>query len=289
NSNQVMMEMMGLHLPGAAFVTPNTPLRDALTSAAARRAAKITSLGDEYLPLCHTVDERCIVNAIVGLLATGGSTNHTIHLVAVARAAGISITWDDFSELSTFIPTLASVYPNGKADINDFQKAGGVAIVIRELLEAGLLHADVLTVAGEGGLVRYTEEPYLDGEKLQWRAAPAQSQDPSVIASCAKPFAPDGGLKLLQGNLGRAIAKTSSLKPENRVVRAPALVFDSQEAILGAFSRGELNRDFVAVLRYQGPLARGMPELHKLTPPLALLQGRGFKVALVTDGRMSGA
>jgi len=289
NSNQMLMEVMGLHLPGAAFVNPNTPLRDALTRAAAQRAAKITALGAEYAPLSKVVDERAIVNGIVGLLATGGSTNHTIHLVAIAQAAGIVITWDDFSDLSACVPLLAKIYPNGKGDVNHFQAAGGMGFVIGELLDAGLLHDNVLTVAGPG-LRRYSEEPYLrDDGQLAWRAAPAASGDTSMLRPVATPFSPDGGLKLLKGNLGRAVVKTSALKSEHRVVEAPALVFDSQEEIMSAFDRGELLRDFVAVVRYQGPRANGMPELHKLTPLLGVLQDQGFKVALVTDGRMSGA
>lgn len=288
NSNQMLMEVMGLHLPGAAFVHPNTPLRDALTQAAARRAAGITALGEEYLPVGRVIDERAIVNGIVGLLATGGSTNHTLHLVAIAHAAGITINWDDFSDLSAVVPLLAKVYPNGKADVNHFHAAGGMGFLIGELLDAGLLHGDVLTVAGEG-LARYREEPYLDNGALAWRPAPAQSGDDSVLRPAAKPFSPDGGLKLLNGNLGRAVIKVSAVKPEHRIVAAPALVFNSQEELMAAFDQGELRRDFVAVVRYQGPRANGMPELHKLTPPLGVLQDEGFKVALVTDGRMSGA
>ena len=288
NSNQMLMEVMGLHLPGAAFVHPNTPLRDALTQAAARRAARITALGEEYLPVGRVIDERAIVNGIVGLLATGGSTNHTLHLVAIAHAAGITINWDDFSDLSAVVPLLAKVYPNGKADVNHFHAAGGMGFLIGELLDAGLLHGDVLTVAGEG-LARYREEPYLDNGALAWRPAPPRSGDDSVLRPAAKPFSPDGGLKLLNGNLGRAVIKVSAVKPEHRIVAAPALVFNSQEELMAAFDRGELRRDFVAVVRYQGPRANGMPELHKLTPPLGVLQDEGFKVALVTDGRMSGA
>jgi phosphogluconate dehydratase len=288
NSNQMLMEVMGLHLPGAAFVHPNTALRDALTQAAARRAARITALGDEYLPVGRIVDERAMVNAIVGLLATGGSTNHTLHLVAIAQAAGISINWDDFGDLSAVVPLLANIYPNGKADVNQFHAAGGMGFLVGELLDAGLLHDDVLTVAGEG-LARYREEPVLDDGLLTWRPAPRQSGDDSVLRPAAWPFAPDGGLKLLNGNLGRAVIKTSAVKPEHRVVEAPALVFDHQEDLMAAFDRGELQRDFIAVVRYQGPRANGMPELHKLTPPLGVLQDEGFKVALVTDGRMSGA
>jgi len=288
NSNQMLMEVMGLHLPGAAFIPPNTPLRDALTQAAAQRAARITALGDEYLPVGRVVDERTIVNAIVGLLATGGSTNHTLHLVAIAHAAGISINWDDFSDLSAVVPLLARIYPNGQADVNHFHAAGGMGFLIGELLDAGLLHGDVLTVAGDG-LARYREEPYLDQGVLAWRPAPNQSGDESVLRPATRPFSPEGGLKLLSGNLGRAVIKTSAVKPEHRVVEAPALVFNNQEELMAAFDRGELQRDFVAVVRYQGPRANGMPELHKLTPPLGVLQDSGFRVALVTDGRMSGA
>ncbi len=288
NSNQMLMEVMGLHLPGAAFVHPNTPLRDALTRAAAQRAARITALGEEYLPVGQVIDERAVVNGIIGLLATGGSTNHTLHLVAIAQAAGIAINWDDFSELSAAVPLLAQIYPNGKADVNHFHAAGGTGFLIGELLDAGLLHSDVLTVAG-AGLARYREEPYLDNSALVWRPAPAQSGDESVLRPAMRPFSPDGGLKLLRGNLGRAVIKTSAIKPEYRVVEAPALVFNSQEELIAAFDRGELQRDFVAVVCYQGPRANGMPELHKLTPPLGALQDEGFKVALVTDGRMSGA
>ena len=289
NSNQLLMEVMGLHLPGAAFANPDTPLRDALTSAAARRAAEITAMGDEYTPVGQVVDERAIANAIVGLLATGGSTNHTIHLVAIARAAGINISWDDFSDLSACVPLLARIYPNGRADVNHFHAAGGTPFLIGELLDSGLLHDDVLTVAGRG-LARYREEPVLGEDRvLAWRPAPEDSRDASVLRSAAQPFSPDGGLKLLSGNVGRAVIKTSAVKPEHRVVEAPALIFDTQDELLAAFERGELQRDFVAVVRYQGPRANGMPELHKLTPALGVLQDQGFRVALVTDGRMSGA
>ncbi|MDS4030590.1 MAG: phosphogluconate dehydratase [Candidatus Contendobacter sp.] len=288
NSNQMLMETMGLHLPGAAFVPPNTALRDALTQAATRRAARITAQGEEYLPIGWVVDERAVVNGIVGLLATSGSTNHTLHLVAIAQAAGIAINWDDFSDLSAVVPLLARIYPNGQADINQFHTAGGAGFLIGELLDAGLLHGDVLTVVGKG-LARYREEPVLDDGVLTWRLAPEQSGDESVLRPAARPFAPDSGLKLLNGNLGRAVIKTSAIKPEHRVVEAPALVFDRQEALIAAFVRGELRRDFVAVVRYQGPRANGMPELHTLTPPLGVLQDEGFKVALVTDGRLSGA
>ncbi|MFN0315460.1 MAG: phosphogluconate dehydratase [Burkholderiales bacterium] len=287
NSNQMLMEVMGLHLPGAAFVNPNTPLRDALTAQAAKRVAAITHLGKQYTPVGEVVDERAIANAIVGLLATGGSTNHTLHLVAIARAAGIQINWDDFSDLSEVVPLLAKIYPNGSADVNHFHAAGGMGLLIRELLEHGFLHGDAKTIAGD--LWRYTEEPFLDGKELKWRAAPGQSLDASVLRIFLEPFSADGGLKLLKGNLGRAIIKVSAVAPEHRVVEAPALVFDTQDELLAAFKRGELKRDFVAVVRFQGPRVNGMPELHQLTPSLAVLQEAGFKVALVTDGRMSGA
>jgi phosphogluconate dehydratase len=288
NSNQMLMEVMGLHLPGSAFVQPNTPLRDALTRAAAKRAAVITALGPHYLPLCDTIDERSIVNAIVGLLATGGSTNHTIHLVAIAHAAGIAINWDDFSDLSRAVPLLARIYPNGSADVNHFHAAGGTGFLIRELLGAGLLHADAHTVMGRG-LAAYAEEPSLVEGELQWRAAPAHSGDDSVLRPAANPFSADGGLKLLCGNLGRAVIKTSAVADQHRIIEAPALVFDDQAAVSAAFAAGTLDRDVVVVVRFQGPRANGMPELHALTPPLAVLQKRGRRVALVTDGRMSGA
>ena len=288
NSNQMLMEVMGLHLPGSAFIQPNTPLRDALTGAAARRVATITALGSTYLPMAGVADERAFVNGIVGLLATGGSTNHTIHIIAMARAAGININWDDFSELSEVVPLLARVYPNGAADVNHFHAAGGMGFLIRELLSAGLLHPDVNTVMG-AGLHHYATEPFLVDGRLEWRAAPAVSGDLSVLRPASEPFSADGGLKLLQGNLGRSVIKTSAVKVENRVVTAPALVFDDQLEVLQAFKDGKLARDFVAVVRYQGPRANGMPELHQLTPALSSLQDKGFHVALVTDGRMSGA
>ena len=288
NTNQMLMEVMGLHLPGTAFVNPNTPLREALTQAAAKRAAEITALGDNYTPVGWVVDERAVVNGIVGLLATGGSTNHTMHIVAIARAAGIIVNWSDFSELSDVVPLLARVYPNGKADVNQFHAAGGMGFLIRELLRGKLLHQDVLTIMGQG-LERYAEEPWLDQERLAWRPAPTASGDQEILRSMESPFNPSGGLKLLTGNLGRGVIKISAVKPEHQLVQAPALVFDDQEEVMAAFERGELDRDFVAVVRHQGPRANGMPELHKLTPPLGVLQARGFKVALVTDGRMSGA
>lgn len=288
NSNQMLMEVMGLHLPGAAFVQPNTPLRDALTSAAAKRAAQITALGNEYLPLAHTIDEGAVVNGIVGLLATGGSTNHTLHLVAMAAAAGIRINWDDFSELSDVVPLLARIYPNGGADVNHFHAAGGMGFLIRELLSAGLLHADTMTVAGRG-LDAYTYEPWLSSEGLAWRPAPVTTGDKDVLRPIVEPFGADGGLKLLKGNLGRAVMKTSAVQAQHRVVEAPAAVFDDQEDVMRAFQAGTLHRDCVVIVRYQGPRANGMPELHQLTPALTSLQSKGFRVALVTDGRMSGA
>ena len=291
NSNQMMMEIMGLHLPGSSFINPGTPLREALTAEAVRRAlAQVPAEagGREPMALADIVDEKAIVNTIVGLLATGGSTNHTIHLIAMARSAGVLIDWDDFSELSAVVPLLARIYPNGSADVNHFQAAGGMGFLIRELLAAGLLHDDVNTVVGHG-LHRYTQEPWLNEGQLAWREVPATSGDMAVLRPVAEPFSADGGLKLMQGNLGRAVIKTSAVKPEHRVVRAPAIVFHDQQDMLDAFQKGELERDFVAVLTYQGPRANGMPELHKLTPALGVLQDKGFKVALVTDGRMSGA
>ncbi len=289
NTNQMMMEMMGLHLPGAAFVNPNTPLRDELTRACARRALEITALGDDYRPIGQIVDERAIVNAIVGLLATGGSTNHTIHIVAIARVAGILIDWEDFQDLSAAVPLLARIYPNGSADVNHFHAAGGMGFLVRELLGAGLVHPDVMTVAGDQ-LNDYANEPMFDeGTGLTWRAAPAESGDPEVLRPASEPFSADGGLRLLKGNLGRAVIKVSAVDPKHRVVEAPARVFEGQDALKEAFQAGELNRDVICVVRFQGPKANGMPELHKLTPSLGVLQDRGFKVALVTDGRMSGA
>lgn len=289
NSNQMLMEVLGLHLPGAAFVPPGTALRRALTCAAAVRAAAITRQGDAFTPLGEMIDERSIVNAIVGLLATGGSTNHTLHLVAIARAAGIEINWSDFDELSAVVPLIARVYPNGVADVNQFHAAGGMAFVIRELLSAGLMHEDIKTIVGVG-LSRYTKVPQLspDGE-LIWVDAKRESGDLSILAPAAQPFSADGGLRLLQGNIGRSVIKVSAVKPEHRVVEAPARVFSCQNEVMAAASRGELDRDVVVVVRFQGPQANGMPELHKLTPTLANLQDKGFKVALVTDGRMSGA
>ncbi len=289
NSNQMLMEIMGLHSPGASFVNPGTPLRDALTREAAKRALAITQLGNDYTPVGRMLDERSFVNAIVGLNATGGSTNHTIHLIAMAAAAGIALTWDDISELSDLTPLLARVYPNGLADVNHFAAAGGMGFLIRELLDAGLLHDDVRTIWGEG-LKPYAIEAKLgDNGTVARTPAPEKSGDEKVLAPAAKPFQPSGGLSVLRGNLGAAIIKVSAVKPERRVVEAPAIVFNGQEELQAAFKSGELERDFVAVIRFQGPKANGMPELHKLTPALGVLQDRGFAVALVTDGRMSGA
>ncbi|AJY42243.1 phosphogluconate dehydratase [Burkholderia humptydooensis] len=288
NSNQMLMEVMGLHLPGSAFVHPHTPLRDALTAEAARRVLELTAERGQYTPIGHVIDERAIVNGIVALLATGGSTNHTLHLVAIARAAGILIDWNDFDELSAAVPLLAKIYPNGKADVNHFHAAGGIAFLVRNLLEGGLLHEDVTTVAGKG-LAHYTKEPrLLDGE-LTWVDGVGASADDKVLRPIAAPFQPDGGLRLMQGRLGRGVIKISAVAPEHRKVTAPAIVFDSQEAVQAAFDAGELKRDFVAVVRFQGARANGMPELHRLTPLLGVLQDQGFRVALVTDGRMSGA
>ena len=287
NSNQMLLEAMGLHVPSTAFVAPGGALRDELTREAARTALSITRR-QRFAPIGHVVDERCIVNAMVALLATGGSTNHLIHWVAVARAAGIVIDWDDFSELSDVVPLLSRVYPNGSADVNHFHAAGGMGFLMQELLGAGLLHADVATVAGLG-LHAYTREPWLDNGQLAWRPVPTTSADATVLRPVSNPFSADGGLRLLKGNLGRSVVKVSAVKPEHRVVRAPAVVVSDQQDLLALFNAGELQRDFIAVVRYQGPRANGMPELHKLTPPLAVLQDKGFKVALVTDGRMSGA
>ncbi len=288
NSNQMLMEVMGLHLPGAAFVNPNTPLRDALTVATAQRAAAITDLGEEAIPFCDVIDERAVVNAIVGLNATGGSTNHTIHIIAMARAAGILVDWTDFEDLAQVTPLLCRIYPNGLADVNHFHAAGGMGFLVRELLDAGLMHEDVQTVAGPG-LRRYAQEPALADGALAWRDAPVESGDLEVLRPVSDPFSATGGLHLLEGALGRAIIKVSAVKPKHRVVEAPAIVFHSQQELLDRFKAGELDRDFIAVVRFQGPQANGMPELHKLTPSLGVLQDRGFKVALVTDGRMSGA
>ncbi|KDB52383.1 phosphogluconate dehydratase [Sphaerotilus natans subsp. natans DSM 6575] len=289
NSNQMLLEAMGLHVPGAAFIHPHEGLREELTREAVRNVLAIRRGGARYTPIGELVDERCIVNAMVALLATGGSTNHLIHWVAVARSAGILIDWTDFSELSAATPLLARVYPNGKADVNQFQAAGGPGFVLRELLDSGCLHGDVLTVA-EGGMAAYGRVPQQSADGvLSWRDLPATPIDDQIVRTAGAPFSESGGLKLLAGNLGRGVMKVSAVPEDRHVVEAPAIVFDSQEALQQAFKRGELERDFVAVVRFQGPRANGMPELHKLTPPLAVLQDRGFRVALVTDGRMSGA
>ena len=287
NSNQMLLEAMGLHVPGSAFVHPHASLREALTREAVATVLRRVQ-GPNFLPIGQLVDERVIVNAMVALLATGGSTNHLIHWVAVARAAGILIDWSDFAELSATTPLLARVYPNGAADVNQFQAAGGPGFVLRELLDAGLMHDDVPAVS-ERGLRAHAEVPALQGEQLRWSALPPDSGDTQIVRKAVAPFSASGGLKLLIGNLGRAVIKVSAVPDDRHVIEAPAKVFASQEALLQAFNAGMLERDFIAVVRFQGPRANGMPELHKLTPPLAVLQGRGFKVALVTDGRMSGA
>lgn len=291
NSNQMLMEMMGLHLPGSSFINPGTPLREQLTRSAVKQLLGLTALTTGYTPLGEIIDERSLVNGIVGLLATGGSTNHAIHIIAIARAAGIIINWQDMADLSEVVPLLCRIYPNGQADVNHFQAAGGMSLLIRELLDAGLVHDNVKTIMGEGGLRRYCDEPFLDecAEKVEWRDGPTESLDKSVISTSGQPFSDEGGLKLLCGNLGRSVIKTSAVKPEHRRVKAPVIIFENQDDIKVKFDAGELEKDFIAVVRFQGPKANGMPELHKLTPILGLLQDRGFNVALVTDGRMSGA
>ncbi|MBR0714197.1 phosphogluconate dehydratase [Bradyrhizobium liaoningense] len=289
NTNQMLMEIMGLQLPGASFVNPNTPLRDALTCAATERALDITSLGNQYTPIGRVLDERTFVNGIVGLHATGGSTNLTLHLIAMAAAAGLTLTWDDFADLAEVTPLLARIYPNGSADVNHFHAAGGMGFLIRELLGAGLLHANVTTVAGDG-LVAYLSEPKLGSEgTVTWHEGAQASGDPSVLRGASEPFQKTGGLKVLNGDIGTAIIKTSAVAPQRHVIEAPARVFHSQEELQKAFAGGELTNDLVIVMRFQGPKANGMPELHKLMPPLGVLQDRGLKVALVTDGRLSGA
>jgi phosphogluconate dehydratase len=287
NSNQMLLEAMGLHVPGSAFVHPHAGLREALTRESVRTVlANIQS--QRFMPIGRMVDERVIVNAIVALLATGGSTNHCIHWVAVARAAGILIDWSDFSKLSQDTPLLARVYPNGSADVNEFQAAGGPGFIIRELMEGGYMHEDVPSVV-YGGLRDFCKKPEMQGEDLIWVDLPADSPDESIVRTPRTPFSSSGGLRLLTGNLGRSVIKSSSVPEDRLIIEAPAIVFNAQEELLAAFEKGELEKDFVAVVRFQGPRANGMPELHKLTPPLAVLQGKGFKVALVTDGRMSGA
>ena len=288
NSNQLVVEVMGLHLPGASFVPPNGQLREELTRAAARQVTRLTQQSGNYMPVGRMIDERSIVNAIVALVATGGSTNLTMHIIAFARAAGIIIDFQDFNDISGAVPLIARIYPNGHADVNHFHQAGGMALMFRELLAAGLLHEDVETICGRG-LSRYTQQPVLENGELKWVDGATESGDDEVIASVANPFKPDGGLKVLKGNLGTSVLKTSSLRDGASNITAPAVVFEDQHDLEAAFKAGELEKDFVAVVRFQGPKARGMPELHKLTPPLGVLQDKGFKVALVTDGRMSGA
>ena len=287
NSNQMLMEAMGLHVPGAAFIHPNDGMRDLLTREAVKLVLEKTKK-DQFSPIGRLVDEHVIVNAMVALLATGGSTNHLIHWVAIARAAGIIIDWTDFYHLAKTTPLLASVYPNGKADVNEFQSAGGPAFVIRELIDAGYMFADVCTVS-HGGLRDYGKVPTRENEKLVWKDLPKESIDETIVRTAASPFNESGGLRLLKGNLGRSVIKISAVPEDRHIIEAPAIVFDAQEELLAAFDRGELERDFIAVVRFQGPKANGMPELHKLTPPLAVLQNKGFRVAIVTDGRMSGA
>jgi len=288
NSNQMLLEMMGLQLPNSSFVNTNTPLREALTEHAAKTITDMTKALGTYKPIADIVDERSFVNAIIGLMATGGSTNHTLHLIAMARAAGIILTWDDFDVLSKVTPLLCRMYPNGQADVNHFRDAGGMSVVINQLLNAGLVHADVQTIVGQG-LDHFVVEPSLQNNVLHFATGAQVSKDEGVISSIEKPFSTEGGLKLLDGNLGRSVIKISALKPEQLFIEAPAVVFESQEALQSAFKQGELERDFIAVVRYQGPKSNGMPELHGLMPPLGVLQDKGFKVAIITDGRMSGA
>jgi phosphogluconate dehydratase len=287
NSNQMLLEAMGLHVPGSAFIHPDEPIREALTREAVREVLAHRR-GADFQPIGEMVDERCIVNAMVALLATGGSTNHLIHWVAVARAAGILIDWTDFSDLSATVPLLARVYPNGKADVNQFQAAGGPGFIIRELIQSGCMHGEVPSVGGPD-LWANTQVPRYENGDLAWTDLPAESPDEAVVRTADKPFSDTGGLRVMHGNLGRAVVKVSAVPEDRRIVEAPAVIFDTQEALAVAFKAGELDRDFVAVVRFQGPRANGMPELHKLTSPMAVLQGKGFKVAIVTDGRMSGA
>ena len=288
NSNQMMMEVMGLHIPGAAFINPGTKLRTELTRSAVHRLSKIGWDGDDYRPLGLCIDEKAIVNACVGLLATGGSTNHALHIPAIARAAGILIDWEDLDQLSSAVPLIARVYPNGSGDVNHFHAAGGMGYVIRQLIDAGLLHRDIMTVAGDD-LADYGREPMLENDQLVWRDAPEVTADDTMLRPPSAPFSPDGGMRLVTGNLGRATFKTSAVDPARWTIEAPVRVFHDQNDALAAFKEGELDRDVVVVIRFQGPVANGMPELHKLTPPLGVLQDKGFNVALVTDGRMSGA
>jgi len=288
NTNQMLMELMGFHLPGSAFVHPNTPLREALVKEAARRAAAVTNKGNEFIPVGRMIDEKSIVNGVVGLMATGGSTNLALHIIAMAQAAGVILTLEDLDDISKATPLLARVYPNGAADVNHFQAAGGMAFIIRELLKAGLVHDDVQTIAGPG-LSLYAQEPHLEDGVLKWREGATESLDTAIVRPVSDPFSPEGGLRLLAGNLGRGVMKISAVKPEHHIIEAPAAVFQEQEDFIAAFKRGELDRDVVVVVRFQGPSANGMPELHNLSPSISVLLDRGYKVALVTDGRMSGA
>ena len=293
NTNQMLMEIMGLQLPGSSFIHPNTPLRDAMTAQTTRRAVQITNMGDEFTPACNVIDEKAIVNGLVGLMATGGSTNLTIHLSSIARSAGILINWGDYADISHIVPLISRIYPNGVADVNHFHAAGGMAYLIGELIGAELLHTDVTTVAGGEGLIEYTREPirnaHAEADTVIFRPGPTESLDHDVLTMVTKPFRPDGGLALMAGNLGRGVMKVSAVKRDNWLVEAPAIVIDDQNDLMAMHKAGELERDFVAVLRFQGPRANGMPELHKLTPILGLQQDKGFRVAIVTDGRMSGA
>lgn len=288
NSNQMLMEFMGLHLPGSSFINPETSMRDALTREAAHQAIRLTKQNGQYTPIADVLDEKAFVNGAVGLLSTGGSTNLTIHMIAMARAAGIILKWEDFSDLSKVVPTLAHVYPNGMADVNHFHAAGGLGYVMGELLGAGLLHADVKTIFGTG-LDGYTQEPFMVGDGVEFRPGTAESLDENIVRPASNPFSAQGGLQVLKGNLGTGVIKVSAVSPEHHVIEGPAVVFESQHDLQEAFKAGELDRDCVVVVRFQGPKANGMPELHKLTPPLGVLLDRGYKVALVTDGRMSGA
>ncbi|AAK24028.1 phosphogluconate dehydratase [Caulobacter vibrioides] len=288
NTNQMLMELMGFHLPGSAFVHPNTPLREALVKESARRVAAVTNKGNEFIPVGRMIDEKSFVNGVVGLMATGGSTNLALHIIAMAAAAGVQLTLEDLDDISKATPLLARVYPNGSADVNHFQAAGGMAFVIRELLKAGLVHEDVQTIAG-AGLSLYAKEPVLEDGMLTWRDGAHESLDPAIVRPVSDPFSKEGGLRLMAGNLGRGVMKISAVKPEHHVIEAPCAVFQEQEDFIAAFKRGELDRDVVVVVRFQGPSANGMPELHNLSPSISVLLDRGHKVALVTDGRMSGA
>lgn len=293
NTNQMLMEIMGMQLPGAAFVHPNTPLRDAITAQTTRRLVAITNMGEEFTPACKIIDEKAVVNGLVGLMATGGSTNLTIHLSAIARSAGIIINWDDFAEVSHVVPLICKIYPNGISDVNHFHAAGGMAYLVNELIEAGLLQTDVTTVAGGDGLYEYTREPiknaHADPDPVVYRQGPKESLNHEIVSSVDEPFRKDGGLRLLEGNIGRGVMKVSAVEEEHHLIEAPAIVISDQNDLIKMHKAGELERDFVVVLRFQGPAANGMPELHKLSPILGALQDKGFKVALVTDGRMSGA